>query len=476
MKRLAVDSPFYGTKRREKAGECIESSAPRLGIRLLKQVAVIGFLILLFMASVLTNSHAVPSFKRQTGMSCSACHTVFPELTPFGRSFKINGYVFSNNTKPFAERIPVSAMIQVSYTEQKGLTNQFDPFDDSPTAKFNIPQQASVFYAGKIAGNFGAFSQLTYSGVDNSISLDNTDIRYANNLDLGGTPLVYGLTVNNNPSVSDAWNTTPVWGFPFSSSAVAVTPSAGTIIDGTLGQQVGGVGIYAFWNHLIYAEVDVYGSTNRGIARPLGAGTTPNTIVSGAAPYGRLALQHQWGAHSFEVGTYGMVADVFPAGLTSGPTDRFTDYAFDGQYQFIEGKHLFTAQGTWIHEKQDWDASFPLGNTANNSDNLETWRVNLQYHYRADFGTLGGTVAYFSTTGDSDPVLYAPGPVTGSSTGSPNSSGFILQAAYLPLEDLKIVAQYVIYDKFNGASSNYDGSGRDASDNNTFYLLVWKLF
>jgi hypothetical protein len=27
--------------------------------------------------------------------------------------------------------------------------------------------------------------------------------------------------------------------------------------------------------------------------------------------------------------------------------------------------------------------------------------------------------------------------------------------------------------KFDGASSNYDGNGRNASDNNTLYLLVW---
>ena len=30
---------------------------------------------------------AVPSFARQTGMACAACHTVFPELTRFGREF-----------------------------------------------------------------------------------------------------------------------------------------------------------------------------------------------------------------------------------------------------------------------------------------------------------------------------------------------------------------------------------------------------
>ncbi len=463
MKPLADSPPV-------RAGRSLPEKIP------LKRVGAIGCMAALLLAFALSAAHAVPSFKRQTGMSCAVCHTVFPELTPFGRSFKINGYVFSNNTKPFAERIPVAAMIQLSYSEQKGLDNRVDPFDDSPTAKFNIPQQASIFYAGKIAGNFGAFSQLTYGGVDNSISLDNTDIRYADNLVIGSTPLVYGVTVNNNPTVSDAWNTTPAWGFPFSSSEVAVTPAAGTVIDGVLAQQVGGIGVYAFWNHMLYAEVDVYGSTNRGLARPLGAGTTTDTVVSGAVPYWRLALELKGDGHSFEVGTYGLVADIYPAGLTSGPTDHFEDYAFDGQYQFISKKHLFAVQGTWIHEKQDWDASYPMGNTANPSDNLETWRVSLRYHYRADFGTLGGTVAYFSTTGDSDPGLYAPGELTGSSTGSPDSNGFLLQASFMPLENLKIVAQYVIYDKFNGSSTNYDGSGRDASDNNTLYLLVWMAF
>ncbi|MDE2137674.1 MAG: hypothetical protein KGJ68_09575, partial [Gammaproteobacteria bacterium] len=39
---------------------------------------------------------AVPSFARQTGMACEACHTVFPELTHFGRVFKANGYILSN--------------------------------------------------------------------------------------------------------------------------------------------------------------------------------------------------------------------------------------------------------------------------------------------------------------------------------------------------------------------------------------------
>jgi hypothetical protein len=440
--------------------------------RLLLIVGAVCF----FVTASLSDLHAVPSFKRQTGMDCAVCHTVFPELTQAGRDFKLNGYTFSNSTKPLLERLPISAAVQFSYTEQRGLENRVAPFDDNPMAKFNLPQEASLLYAGQISGRFGAFSHVTYSGVDNTLALDHTDIRYANATTALNAPLVYGTTINNNPTVTDLWLGTPAWGFPFASSAVAVTPAAGTVIDGKLALQVGGIGLYTFWNNLLYLEVDAFGSTRRGIARPLGAGTTVDTAVSGVVPYWRAALQRQWERHSLEVGAYGLVADIYPSGLAAGTTDRFIDYAFDAQYQLVYDKHLLAAHATWIGEQQNWDASYSLGNTANSSNRLQTFKGDFTYHYRADFGTVGGALAYFSTVGTTDAVLYAPEAVTGSNTGDPDSSGFILEANYLPKDNLKLVAQYVIYNKFNGGSTNYDGFGRNASDNNTFYLLVWMAF
>jgi hypothetical protein len=85
-------------------------------------------------------------------------------------------------------------------------------------------------------------------------------------------------------------------------------------------------------------------------------------------------------------------------------------------------------------------------------------------------------VGYFSTTGDTDAILYSPGPVFGSNTGSPESKGFILQVDYLLKENYKFSLQYTIYNRFNGTDTNYDGVGRDASDNNTLYFLVWLMF
>ena len=55
--------------------------------------------------------------------------------------------------------------------------------------------------------------------------------------------------------------------------------------------------------------------------------------------------------------------------------------------------------------------------------------------YWSPIGDFGGSAGYFSTTGNSDSLLYAPNPVDGSRTGKPNSDGFILELDYLPLRE-----------------------------------------
>jgi hypothetical protein len=47
-----------------------------------------------------TNAQAMPSFARQTGAACSQCHTQSfgPNLTPFGRDFKLGGYTMGGGS------------------------------------------------------------------------------------------------------------------------------------------------------------------------------------------------------------------------------------------------------------------------------------------------------------------------------------------------------------------------------------------
>jgi hypothetical protein len=56
--------------------------------------------------------------------------------------------------------------------------------------------------------------------------------------------MVYGTSLNNNPTVNDVWNSTPAWGYPYVASQVAPTPAATTLVEGPLAQQVLGLNPY----------------------------------------------------------------------------------------------------------------------------------------------------------------------------------------------------------------------------------------
>ena len=68
------------------------SAAPRSVVRSELLRGLEAALLFLLWASP---ARAVPSFARQTGMPCTTCHTAFPQLTPFGRYFKLTGYTLA---------------------------------------------------------------------------------------------------------------------------------------------------------------------------------------------------------------------------------------------------------------------------------------------------------------------------------------------------------------------------------------------
>jgi hypothetical protein len=442
---------------------------------------------------------AVPSFARQTGLSCEACHTVFPELTHFGRMFKANGYTLTSlpqvqgMTEEKEQRLslnqlpPLSMMVQVSDTQlAKALPDSSGLPGRAQNGTVAFPQQVSIFYAGKIAPQLGVFGQLTYDNGSGTVGIDNTDFRFADLVILPNEkPLIYGLSLNNNPTLQDLWNSTPAFGFPYQASNANVSPLAATAIDGTFGQSVAGLSAYALWNESVYAELGVYRSALQGYSNPVTGAAGPldgsaSNVVSGVAPYWRVAYEQQWEQHSLEIGAYGATFKVLPGAASAtaptplqGATNRFQDVAEDVQYQFLGDMHIFSMAATHIHESQTLDASFASGNSANPRDDLNTSRVTGTYFYRRKWG---GSASYFSTTGSTDAALYGIGSkpgVTTSANGSPNTTGWIVEANYVPWLNVKLSLQYTSYTKFNGGSTNYDGYGRNAHDNNTIYILTW---
>src|SRR5256712_1373972 len=215
-------------------------------------------LIVYASAYVHSATHLTPTYARQTGLACSACHTHFPELTATGRAFKLNGYVFRRTESlegknPEGQQslllnlvAPVSLMFQTSYTSTKKAL----PGTQNGTVLF--PDQLSLFTGGEITPHVGGFLQVTFDPQSGQLGVDNADFRFATHTDFLSKRTTLGLSLNNNPTVQDIWNSTPAWGFPYGSSAAAPAPAAATLVDGTLGQEVAGLTAYSMWNDRVF--------------------------------------------------------------------------------------------------------------------------------------------------------------------------------------------------------------------------------
>jgi hypothetical protein len=419
-------------------------------------------------------AQALPSYARQTGQECAACHNGFPELTPYGRLFKLNGYTFGGGQSKLP---PLAVMVVPSFTH----TQAGQPGGAAPHfgVNNNFDFTGSVFYGGAITSNIGAFAQATYDQTARRFSWDNLDLRYAKATSLIGSELVFGATVNNNPTVTDLWNSTPAWGFPFVSSPLAPGPAASTLIEGGLAQQVVGVSTYAYWNRLVYAEVGLYRGLSVRTETTLGVDSTGTNALKGVAPYWRLAVEPKWGQNSLEIGTFGLAANIIPGRMREFGTDHTVDIGVDAQYQFLGARDSVSLQARWIAENQSLSASQAIGNSTNSRDHLRSLSAKASYYYDQTYGV---TVGYFNIAGSDDPGLF--GAV--SAAGSPNSHGWIGELDYIPFNhggpsfwpwlNMKAALQYVYFERVNGGQENFDGAGRNAHDNNTLFAFLWIAF
>ncbi len=464
-------------------------------------------------------ANALPVFARQTGQNCVACHAGgnYPELTPYGRYFKLTGY-----SQGERQWVPVSVML----TGGMAATRNNNAGDGT-----NINQQngrfetsaASVFVAGKILDNLGLFSQYTYSwaassnngGVANQgqFAADNFDLRYADHYAGEEHDLIWGASLNNSPGVTDVWNSSPVWAYPYtvpqgSRGVFGAGAPINTFLDSQAGQKTTGYGTYAYLNKNFYAEIDAYQSAT-GATSFLAYGTSnsnpnaPRTYLKGTNPYVRLAYTTEWGPHNMMLGVLGMNAAQYGYNLNAGVVDstgapsggppnlsggtmNYQDRGVDAQYQYLLNPHTVTAQLRYIKESI-YNNTATNGSAIANGDPSATNQVNklnsafakVSYVYNA---TYGAAVAYQNVTGTSDSGAYglgAGGSLYGSSaTNSPNTTAWIPSIWYQPIQYLRIGLQYTAFTKYMGGNSCYNDTSagnpcRKASDNNTTWLYAW---
>ncbi len=490
----------------------IKKSELASGHRNILHLATVALTLLLLTLATKT-SYAIPAFARQTGQNCVACHAggQYPELTPYGRYFKLTGY-----TQGERQLIPLSAMFVGGMASTRN--NVGTSSDGSTVTTSNINQQngrfeadnASVFLAGKILDNLGLFSQFTYGwaassnngGINNQghFGIDNFDLRYADHYASPTHDLIWGASLNNNPGVTDVWNSHPTWAYPYMSPQGARGAFAGgvpvaTYLESGAGAQTAGYGAYVYLNKNFYAELDAYQSAT-GATSFLAYGNNnsnpnfPKAYLKGTNPYFRLAYTTEWGAHNLMVGAMGMNAAQYgynseSAGMVSGGppnlsggTTNYQDRGIDAQYQYLLNPHTVTAQVRYLKENiTDNTIVGPAGNLVNK---LNSVFGKVSYVYNA---TYGAGLGYQNVTGTADSNAYGVANTglsnwSASANNSPNSTAWIPSIWYQPIQNIRLTLQYTAFTKYMGGTSCYNDTTqgnpcRKASDNNTTWLYAW---
>lgn len=441
-----------------------------------------GWLVVLCLSAGFHPAWAVPSFSSQTGQACAACHigAYGPQLTAYGSRFKIGGYTERGGDKDSVS-IPLDLMFVESYTNTSKAQSTAPAPYFSTNGNFAM-DELSLQLSGGLTDHIGSYWEWSYNQIERKVSTENMDIRYTTPYTVAGLDAILGVSTNNNPTVSDPFNTLPAIKFPYMMSSLTPMPDGSPLLAGTLTKQVIGTTIYTFIDKSWYAEAGGYRSLSSDVLRTIHVDDSAGS-VDGIAPYWRFAYTHDSRRQAYSVGIVGMNAHLHPDRLP-GATDDYRDIGLDASYQFLGNRsNIFTLNADYIHEHQNLYASYLDGAAAQANHALNSMQIDGSYFFHQSYGV---TLGWFDNHSTGDRLMYTMSPDSGSRTGKPDSVGTTMEFDWTPFgrEDswlapfmnLRVGLQYVAYSKFNGSSIDYDGYGRNASDNNTLYLVLSTIF
>ncbi len=504
-----------------------------LGLGAAAAMCILGGSALMLVAQP---ARAIPPFARQTGLACEACHTMPPELTPFGRRFKLNGYTlttrpplvndiddYKRNTLWLTDLPGIAVLAQLNYSHYDRAPpdtgNPYPAHAQSDTYQF--PDQFSLAIAGAVSDRVGAWMQLTYNGQAGSVGIDNIDIRYTDHT--FDNKWVWGVTANNYLTFQDVYNGIGSYTLPnfntvsLSTGGVAGTGTSGPILNALGPGVVAGLGAYVFWNDSLYFEFSEYHSAVAGGSSPVVDSVSlaaNGGAVDRFAPYARIAYERDWGYHSAEIGASGLYVNWIPSAgyisnlqtqqqtaanlagyaytptqaYNSGVINRYTDLSVDWQYQYNGQHDIFGFMGHVTHERQQNSpllvASTPCPNAAsgvycNPTDTLTQFLVTAEYFRNRRYG---GLISFTRTTGTSDSLANGP-----TDNGSPANQYETFELDYVPWLNFRLILQYDAYQVVKGNQSPFNLSNNTygltgpantftnikASDNNTWVLGLW---
>ncbi|MGE4546735.1 MAG: hypothetical protein AB7E28_03070 [Desulfurella sp.] len=443
--------------------------------------------------SFVKKARAIPSFSRQTGLSCDVCHTVFPHLTPFGRDFKLHGYTYDysklikfsrNQYKQQAKeegflpnlavnQIPMlSLRVKSQYSHMKGGSNV------PSKTKFNWVKGSSLYFAGEIAPNIGTFTELT--GINDeggSLTLGGFDLALVSpNEKLGPYNLTFGLRGEDMVGFSDPTNSVGNWGallHGFSGGissrnrffeAFAPSPLEGGEIYAMLGGFTHG-GLYAAFGlyHPTSGQVGKTSPSYVALTDP-GSGSATFDGTSNVDEYGRLAYFFPEFDHIYtEIGTFGYFGhENITASEAPGNgeySDAVREYGIDGQLQYIDSHNLFEIFASFIHDRNGsfYGHDIYNGQLINGSAvAANNFSINADYYYNRTYGIYAKYTYQHS-----------------SELKDLNVSGEAIGLSWYPYQNVNLRLEEDVYNKDN---PDVAASGGSASDYDTTRVMLQYAF
>ncbi len=135
------------------------------------------------------NVHAIPAFARKYGMPCSSCHEAWPKLSPFGQSFKDNGYQMGNDRDaPIFQQPaywPATFRITPSWHRESSNRVQVDGPLGTNTAEGQVTTHGfdysglDILTAGTLAKNI-SFLLVPSADSTGAFHIESANVRFSN--------------------------------------------------------------------------------------------------------------------------------------------------------------------------------------------------------------------------------------------------------------------------------------------------------
>ena len=129
---------------------------------------------------LVSSAYATPSFSRQMGVSCTACHSQnsYPALNAFGRKFKASGFTMMGpqglvesseaNGSEKGNLLSLPDTLNASFIAKIRV----QAGDESDT-KLEFPDEAAVIIGGRVSKHIGTFIEIGYNADKDKFTLAN---------------------------------------------------------------------------------------------------------------------------------------------------------------------------------------------------------------------------------------------------------------------------------------------------------------